>query len=137
MLRKILALVVVGFVSMSVMSCAPGWRERMQARVAAMPYYRAAAYSPSTHVCGFTSQNAGQQASLAEATQSCGANDCGGDNALWVQNGCLAIARGPGDAWGWSIQGNQRSAIFEAMRQCRARASGCEVACWTCTDPPP
>jgi Domain of unknown function (DUF4189) len=136
MLRRTLSVALLLVVALLTTSCGPGFRERMQARVAQQPYYRAVAYSPSTHVCGFTQQNAGQDASIAEAIQSCGAAECN-DTARWVQGSCLAVARGPGNAWGWGMDGNQHAAMREALRQCRARASGCEVACWTCTDPPP
>lgn len=127
-------LVLLLFAALLTASCGPGFHEHVQARIAQQPYYRAAAYSPSTHVCGFTSQNAGQDASIAEATQNCGAQDCA-STARWVKGSCLAFARGPGDAWGWGMSGDEYGAKREAMRQCRARASGCEVACWTCTDP--
>ena len=137
MLRRMLLLVVLLMTTLPVASCAPGWRERAAARVAALPYYRAVAYSPSTHVCGFTEQNAGQDASLAEATRNCGAADCG-DNSRWVQSGCLAIARGPGTSWGWGMAGDRHAATWEALRPVprpRLRLRG--RPCRTCTDPPP
>jgi len=94
---------------------------------------RAVAYSPSTGVCGFTTVDDRRDSALAEAVTRCGAGDCQA-NAHWVLNGCIAYARGAGGRAGWSLGATRGEAMRGALRQCAAVASGCEEACWTCTD---
>lgn len=108
------------------------WQERTNELQSRWPQ-RAVAYSPSSGVCGFTTADARRDAALADAIAQCGASDCEA-NSHWVLNGCIAFARGSGGRSGWSLGDTKREAIGGALRQCRAVASACEEACWTCTD---
>ncbi len=96
----------------------------------ARDYYGAIAYSPSTHLYGYSYDHEYRSAAEDAAMNYCGQGDC--SVAIWFRNACGALAIGSsgyGSGWG----SNRSRAEAEALNSCRGYSDNCQIQQWVCT----
>ena len=91
-------------------------------------YYGAIAYNPSTGASGYAYDYLSQAAAEGAALDFCGA---GCVSAVWVSNGCAAIATSNNGAWGWGWAGSRSDAEFYAVGN--TAGANPSVHTWVCT----
>ncbi|MEE4355618.1 MAG: DUF4189 domain-containing protein [Desulfococcaceae bacterium] len=96
--------------------------------------YAAIAYSPSTGAYGSSYDYPSRAAAEQKAFQTCarsGARDC--RIAVWVRNGCAALAVGSGGGYGAGTGSNKGAAQNQAIGICSRYTRNCGIKTWTCT----
>jgi hypothetical protein len=99
---------------------------------AAYDNYGAIAYSKNTGAWGTSYNFSTRSAAESHALRRCGRGDC--RIIVWFKNACGALAVGDNGAFGWGWAGSRATAEAIALTECSARARGCHVRCWACTD---
>ena len=94
---------------------------------ASLAISQSSARSGSSH--GETSRDSADQTALANCRRS-GALDC--KLVFWAENKCLALAMGPGGAYGYDSGTTRAGAAANAMRQCGNHSANCNVVTTPC-----
>lgn len=95
---------------------------------AATTYYGAIAYNPTTGASGYAYDYLSIAAAQGAARDFC----CDGCvDAVWVSDGCAAIATANNGAWGWGWAGSRSDAEFYAVGN--TPGANPSVHTWVCT----
>jgi serine/threonine-protein kinase len=100
---------------------------------AAAQWSGAIAYSPTTGAYGFQRAAASVSEAEADALGACPDIDC--TVAVWVTDGCAAVAAGyPPRVYGWAWSAWSRGdAVTAAMYECSLVGPGCRLVASLCT----
>ena len=92
-------------------------------------YWVSIAVSQRTGNVGYAYDHATRDAANSAAVRKCGASDC--RVAVYVTNGCVAIAQARNGAWGTAWSGSRAGA--EQIAIDHTAGSGARVIGWACT----
>lgn len=99
---------------------------------AAYAAYGAIAYSPSSGAYGYSYAYGSRGQAERAALKSCRANGSGCQNAIWFQNACGAVAKGP-NGWGSGWAASKKGAYAQAVASCAQYSRQCKVIVWACS----
>jgi len=95
-------------------------------------YYGAIAYSASTGGYGTSFGNATRKEAEAEALEGCSKHGEGCQVAVWVENGCAALAADDQAGWGeWAD--DLETAKSKALAACNRESNKCNLVVSDCT----
>lgn len=99
---------------------------------AALADFGAIAYSPTSGAYGYSYAFGSRGEAERAAVRKCRTNGSGCQTAIWFQNACGAVAKGPG-GWGSGWATSRQGAYAKALASCQQYSQQCKVLVWSCS----